>query len=377
MKTAKHILLLLSIVMVFYSCDNQTGYKKPTTPQETQQPNINLYPIEQDGKFGYIDNTGKIIIEPQFDDFDDFIEEVAWVEIGENSYFINKNGQIVINSQFYLDGIFSEDYAIIRSRDIPDYFGGKYGYIDKSGKCVINPQFNNVENFHEDLACIRLGDKVSENLRETKIGKYGYIDKNGNIIISPQFDDAKSFSEGLAPVKIGEYYGYINKSGKTVINPQFDDAEEFSEGLAKIKISNKYGYIDKSGNIIINPQYEEAFDFREGLAFVVSNGKGGYIDNSGNYSIRPQFDYKHFRCTTTLPDGNNFSEGLAVVCIDNKCTFINKNGDIAIDQLYDWAEGFHNGLARIWLYSDVDEEETSCLIDKYGNIIWTDHMEHY
>lgn len=50
-------------------------------------------------KFGYIDKTGKYVIEPQFDHAREFAEGIALIEIA-----------------------------------------GKYGYVDKVGKYICNPQ---------------------------------------------------------------------------------------------------------------------------------------------------------------------------------------------------------------------------------------------
>ena len=66
-------------------------------------------------KWGYIDKSGKVVIEPQFDSADDFSEGLAKVK-----------------------------------KD------GKRGYIDKIGKVVIEPQFDEVWDFSEGLATVAI-----------------------------------------------------------------------------------------------------------------------------------------------------------------------------------------------------------------------------
>jgi hypothetical protein len=193
--------------------------------------------------------------------------------------YIDKKGRIVINPQFDLALEFSEGLARVRVE-----IGGKQGYIDKSGKIVINPQFDLADEFSQGLApvLVQLGDK------------WGYIDKKGKMIIDPQFDDVglRGFSEGLAPVKIDGKWGYIDKKGRVVIKPQFDWAWWFSEGMAEVEIDDKWGYIDNTGNIVVNPQFDGAYAFSEGLARVYIGGKTflgteggtwGYIDKTGKY----------------------------------------------------------------------------------------------
>ena len=123
------------------------------------------------GKRGYIDKTGKIIIEPSNTKAFDFSEELArvekWVGTGEPlRRYINKTGKIIIDlkSDFTDSGNFSEGLTFVRRN-------GKYGYIDKTGKIVIKPQFEWPSDFSEGFAYIK------------KNGKYGFINKSGKILI--------------------------------------------------------------------------------------------------------------------------------------------------------------------------------------------------
>ena len=113
-------------------------------------------------------------------------------------------GKIVINPQFDDGNSFSEGLAPIR---IGNLVTGKWGYINKEGKMVINPQFNDANSFSEGLARIRFGDYQT--------GAYGFINKEEKMVINPQFDNAKDFSEGLALVSFGGKdlgkYGYISR----------------------------------------------------------------------------------------------------------------------------------------------------------------------
>jgi hypothetical protein len=49
------------------------------------------------GKWGYIDKTGKYIINPQFDEAMGFNEGLASVRIGDKWGYIDKNGKFVWN----------------------------------------------------------------------------------------------------------------------------------------------------------------------------------------------------------------------------------------------------------------------------------------
>jgi hypothetical protein len=115
----------------------------------------------------YIDKTGKTVIAPQFGDTifnlpgDGFSEGLAVVELGGSKQFagpvgkfgfIDKSGSIVINPTFNSASEFSHGLASVS-------VGGKYGFIDKMGKFVIEPKFTDAFSFSEGLARVRIGKK--------------------------------------------------------------------------------------------------------------------------------------------------------------------------------------------------------------------------
>ncbi len=279
-----------------------------------------LAEVKVNGKWGYIDKNGTMVIQPQFDETQGFSEGLALVWIaGKNWGYIDKTGKFVIPQQFAKNqsGKFSQGlaYACIAST---------CGYIDKTGRFVIDRKFTGRGDFLEGLAAIKIGNK------------WGYIDKTSNTIIQQKFDEVSNFAEGLATIKIGDKWGYIDNTGNTVIPPQFDDTQIFSEELAAVKIGNKWGYIDKTGNTVISRQFDAAYRFSEKLAAVKINGKWGYIDKTGKTIIPPQFD-----------DAYNFSEGLALVKINDKWGYIDKIGNTVIPPQFAYAGGFSAGLAWV------------------------------
>jgi hypothetical protein len=226
-------------------------------------------------KWGYLDNNGKTVIEPKFEQAWGFSEGLGRIKVGEKFGYIDSTGKVVIEPQFEWAREFSEGVAFVgRGKFLFDW---KWGCIDKSGKMLIDYDFNDVDKFSEGLA-------AAANSSMFKEDRWGYIDKTGGWVIRPSFYDAKEFSEGFASVAIGglmtKKWGYITKDAQVVIKPQFDDAFSFSEDLAKIKVGNKFGFIDKTGKIIIKPQFDNAEQFIAGWARVEVDGDVGYIDKS-------------------------------------------------------------------------------------------------
>lgn len=145
-----------------------------------------------DGKYGYIDKTGKYIINPQFDSAGFFFDGLAVVRIKGMYGYIDKKGNFIINPQFYY-----APHSFSCGRALVQFGEKKFGFIDRTGKIINKEPFNNALDFSEEHAAVMTKET------EDGMAKWGYIDTNGNYVINPQFDDAWYFSEGLAAVKIG------------------------------------------------------------------------------------------------------------------------------------------------------------------------------
>jgi len=201
-----------------------------------------------------------------------FSEGLAMFQTSDSKFgFVDELGKVVVNPQFEFARPFNEGYAAVCQNK-------KWGFIDKTGKIIINPQFDGVMDFHNGKAAFHNGKQC------------GFVDNKGSYVINPQFDYTMSISEGMATIYSGKLFGYIGEDGKIMINPQFEEALSFKNNLALIKQSDKYGFINKEGKIEINPQFDEATTFLGDVAYVKSAEKWGIIDKTGKYLVNPQFD---------------------------------------------------------------------------------------
>lgn len=221
-------------------------------------------------------------IEQGFEDARFFSENLAAVKINGKWGYINKIGKLVIKAQFDYANDFSDNLALVR-------ISGKYGYINKSSEFVINPRFDyggqiRATFFWKELVSIY--NRKSDNegfteglsviaIKNGDILKFGYIDKSGKLTINPQFDDAHDFSEGLAAVEINGKWGYIDKTGKFVINPTFDIADDFSGGLAKVWVAKPS---------VIHPKMKPSVKKIDKFPWEENNS---YIDKTGKYVWEP------------------------------------------------------------------------------------------
>ncbi len=310
-----------------------------------------LYPIKQDGKWGYIDAHGRIVVKPQFDYAYKFSEGLGAVRAdGDLHGYVNTAGVLVIKPRFHGSQSFSEGLALVSVGE-----DRKYGFIDKTGKFVIEPQFDGGAGFSEGLAMVQAS------------GGFGFIDKTGKMVIAPESVFIfGGFFGGYALVNKGgslrlpggltggETY-LIDRAGKRVVFEQeFESVGHLREGLIRVELDGKYGYADRTGKIVIQPQFEVACDFHEGLAGVKISGKWGFANAAGDVVVDPVYD-----------EGEHFSEGLARVERGDEQAYIDKSGKIVFSlRPGESGDSFTNGLARV----TVDDKIR--YVDKSGQYVW-------
>ena len=308
-----------------------------------------LFRIEVDGRCGFIDRKGKVVIEPKFDEVGEFSDGLAFFRMGDGlaaiKGIINQEGKVVIrpNDKYIVTEGFSEGLAPV----IGKKGSMQMGYINRKGEFAIKPQFERAGAFSGGLAPVR------------KNGKWGYINTSGKMVIHAQFEKgADTFCNGVARVRLqGREKAYIDRTGRIITKGEFTVMGDFASGVALIRRDGKYQFIDKTGKTVISPDYEDVGTFLGGLARVKASGKYGYIDMKGKLVIEPKYQ-----------NAGSFSDGLAVVQTNGKWGYIDKTGEFAIQPKFDEADDFQNGLASVRL--DLEDKYTVGYVDKTGEFVW-------
>ena len=336
------------------------------------QADSHLLAVEKDGKTGFIDHTGKVVIPFHFDQARSFHEGLALVTLKGKQYFIDTTGRVQFEVKYDIIRDFSEGLAAVNIGEtrIPNIGlisnPGKWGYLDKTGKLIIAMKFTHAESFSEGLAAIKDGDKGA------------FIDHDGKIIFEVPLDVTLGFSEGIVGVLYRGTLSYLDRTGKNVSPPlgYGPRGHSFSEGLVPVEIKGKTGFMDRTGKIVIEPQFEDAEEFREGLAPVKVHSeettwcprepsgsrkgftmKWGYIDRTGKLVIPAEFE-----------SASSFSEGLGAINQCDQGFFVDKTGKKIVLGKFSYVSPFGDGLSRIDI--GVNEDRWWGLIDKTGKMIW-------
>ena len=240
----------------------------------------------ENGKYGVIDRTGKIVVEPKYYVMDDFAKNgLARAKLDNHKcVFIDPTGKVVFEQpDVSYCGAFSHssDYAEITVLDGDT----KKGLIDKTGKIVVEPKFDEIE-WHpfifSDLAYVMLN------------GKFGSIDKTGKIVIEPKYEGGYGFypGEDLTRVILNDKVGYIDRTCEMVIEPKYDVlSREFgTKNYTQVCINDKWGVIDKTGKTVVDRKYQSAVVCSNDYFILTSGDKDGLVSSNLDTILDFQYD---------------------------------------------------------------------------------------
>ena len=321
----------------------------PLSAQWTGKQTKEQFPIIENGLWGYIDKSGKVImIEPKFRSAGQFSEELAPVRLNGTYGYIDSTGDFVIQPEYDVAYSFNQGQAKV-------YIDSKPYYIDKGGKSTFEHNFSEIYGFGEN----------DYSIVSTKTENYGVINKQGKLLVDTIFKKINPFSDGLAIVTGKNHAPYpddeeaepvfekgvISSNGVFIVPfGKYKDISAFENGFAKVELLverqkgwyDHKGVIDQEGKLrFIIPAKKWHFDygnknFSEGLATV------------DIFSVDPD--------TIKVWGGNNRYTYKGVVNCDGKILFSNKE--------WDEITPFKNNRAFV---QNIDEDWF--LIDRKGQIL--------
>ena len=348
--------------------------------------NKELVLIEQNGKVGYADKAGKIIVEPRYDAVQDNFSEVYYAKKGISEVknnrkigYINHEGKEILPLEFSKVNDFYGMYDVKDAVTVAQKSTNKYGTIDRHNNTIIpfeydfigmdkrndtlsfvkqNENWGVINPFGKTVVPIRYSSvkylqKPSTNNALIEVfldsSVVSYLDEKGNFL-------EENPNKNLVIVKQGGKYGIKTDENAEMflVHPSYDFIEEFGKvgksSWAKVAITDPkdskqmlYGIIDDKGNTILKPEYLSVGILSEGKITVQQNNKSrdkqlfGYIDENGKKVIDFQY-YKAFP----------FSDNMAKVDLSRagtKWSYINEKGEVVIKSAYTSGSDFGEGMA--------------------------------
>jgi len=124
-------------------------------------------------KWGFVDETGELIIPYKYEHVDGFSEGLAAVKLKRKWGFIDKNDKVVIPFKFAIATNFYEGVAPVMRGN------GKWGFIDKSSTVVLPIKYASYREAVE--AAIAIG--IFQGLDPEMLKRKGIIDETGAVVV--------------------------------------------------------------------------------------------------------------------------------------------------------------------------------------------------
>lgn len=228
------------------------------------------------GKVCIINTEGEIVIEPEIEVDTIYYPSNGLCQVGRDGKYgyIDENGKLVIPLKYKKASPFSENGLAFVVRK-----NGLGGYIDKHDNFVIHPIYESGSTFNFGFAA------VSRN------GEYIFIHEDGNKAVDHTFKYASGFATcGLA--KIQEFdgrYGLMDATSMPVLMLKHGcELAEFKgdSKITKFRVNEREALINAQGEIITGLSYDKVIISPSSkLHQFLRNGLWGYIDDEGNEVI--------------------------------------------------------------------------------------------
>ncbi|BCJ94510.1 hypothetical protein acsn021_20790 [Anaerocolumna cellulosilytica] len=263
-------------------------------PEDDDKTKV-LYPaytvVNEDKRYGYMDDKGNFVIEPVYYSASDFSEGYAVVtDTTGKSLLIDTAGKIIYKSPYTISP-FKNGASVV---SVESENSLKSGYVDGTGKLIIDPIYDRADSFNSNnQAYVLIDDTIS------------LIDKNGTVLeshkLAPEYSNMDQFVDG--------YVVYTNEGGKTgVVNYKGESVLSF-EYTSAYSVYSAIQYLGNDLFAVMGEMEEGKEHFNSYYRpFALYNNKGEQLTEF------------------TLYDVSTFSENYVSVTDDTNTYFIDTNG---------------------------------------------------
>lgn len=299
------VVAIITIVAIWTVNEMQLSYKIE------EIKDINYTTLVHEGKYGVIDKTGTIVVEPIYNAIQiPNPSKPVFVCIGEydeenkqyiTKVFNDKNEQLfqqyegiqVIQLETNIETNPYEKNTLVYKKD------GKYGLMDIQGKEITKP-------IYEEINSVKYKEGTFTIKQD---GKVGVINLKGKIIIKPEYETimsdnyynekTKNKTTGFIvsnKTQEGYLYGYVNYRGKVILDTEYTELERVTaianeKDLYFIAFKNGQAGLLKDKKVILNYEYQDIQYSSSNDIFVVQrNSKQGVVSKEGNTIVNTTYD---------------------------------------------------------------------------------------
>lgn len=280
--------------------------------------------INKDNKWGVIDNTSKIIIEPTYD-------EAIIIPNNKQDVFIcmydvnyetstyktkvldNKNKELfkeydkVLPLENYDENknIWYEDNVLLVEKD------GKYGLINFNGNKILDTVYNDIYTLKG----------VKDSLITVKEEKLGLVNNSGQEVISNKYEEIKSLGKDTKKyiVKENGKYGIYD-----VLDCKYQDIKVLNNNeVYCVKEDGKYKVINKSEEVVFTEKFNSIEMIKDNI--IVYKNSDGYT--AYNLNTKTKLSKAYTELTYT-------SDNMFIVKVKNNYGIINMENETKVKTNY-------------------------------------------
>lgn len=225
-------------------------------------------------KFGMINQQGKEILQPIYDDI---------LELPLSGYTVwNKNvGAVMDSNGTFLTDFIYNSYSEIGEGIAKIKQNNKYGLLNENGKEICKPIYDEIGKMDFSIAEVKLGFK------------HGAIDRNGKIVIPVIYDGLEThYNSDICTISMKWKEGIVKRDGTVLLEPQFDRCEVINERIIMVKKDKKWALLNLSEpNKPLEFIYDDIKNEDLKTVIVKKDNKYGLINEFGKMTIPIMYDY--------------------------------------------------------------------------------------
>ena len=159
--------------------------------------------FKRDGKYGFIDERGRLRIANRYEAIQPFKEGMAAVKLNHKWGFINSFEKLIIQPTYDSVGEFIEGAAVVKRAN-------QFGILRKDGKLILTNRYDSIIRISSQQFII-----ISKALQ-------GLADKEGQVLIEPKYDNITVLENNYLIAERDGKFGLISLNGLSTIPLVYD-----------------------------------------------------------------------------------------------------------------------------------------------------------
>lgn len=216
--------------------------------------------VVQDGKYGLIDSTGRLLVAPDYTFIDCYTEDIILTNQGGNC----------------------------QSQDCE---GGKWGILHLRLNAMVPPTYQFIGKFDENgRALVNLGGRCGYD--DCDGGVWGIIDTAAQEIVPPMFRKIESWPGNELYVQGDSGWGMYNIASRSLVIPTiYEQLSRISSSHIALRVGQRWGVLNNRGEMIVPPRHEGFKDAGRGYLAYQRGLLLGLMDSTGRILSEPLHSY--------------------------------------------------------------------------------------